>query len=171
MNSIELYINMPLDSYEVKINSQIIKETIKAKINYYKYNEIKDKTTYLSKTFNENTSSHIEITVKSINILFQYLNKKTNIQTNLYEFMLPFEFLPIFYSMNDSTFIKFLAFYIQIDLDSPFKDVAFNQPNFNLMLNTFNEFQSDYISHPISHKKVFKFNWLTKDNVFDVIVK
>jgi len=171
MNSIELYINKPLDNFDPKITPQIVKELLKEKINYYKKREITDKKTYFNKVFNEATNSHIEITIKSINIIFQVLNKKTNIQQTVHEFMLPIEFLPIFYAIDESTFLKFLAFFVEIDLEFLLKDSVFNYQNFNYMLNNFAEFELDKVGNPVNHKKVFKFSWLTKNNVFDVIVK
>jgi|LauGreDrversion4_2_1035121.scaffolds.fasta_scaffold613169_1 hypothetical protein len=171
MNSIELYINKPLDNYNPKITNQAMKEIMKEKINYYKTYEITDKKTYYNKVFNEETNSHIEITIKSVNIIFQVLNKKTNIQQTVHEIPLPLEILPLFYAMDESTFLKFLAFYIEIDLEFLLKDSIFNYKNFNYMLNNFPEFELDKIGLPVNHKKVFKFSWITKDNIFDVIVK
>jgi hypothetical protein len=173
MNSVELYINKSLDTYDPRIDKKTISEYIHHKVDFFKHNLLEDNSSHHTKTFNEGTGHQIDITVKSINIIFQLTNKNSNVHQTVFDFFLPFELLPLYYSLNFITFHKFIAFYIKLKFEGPFKEVIFNDKNFKYMMSYFSElkFEKDTFLSPASHRKVYKFPWIIESIVYDVIIK
>ena len=115
----------------------------------------------------------IELTIRSINIMFKKANQDSNSYLNEYDFYLPFEFLPIFYSLRFNSLIKFLAFYLKINFEEQSNEITFNKNEFNYMMNNFSEFnfEKDHVMLTVDHKKLYKLSWLTSNNMYDVIIK
>ena len=172
MNS-EIHLDKNLSKYETKLQTNSISDYIKNRLSYYKKNHFEDNFFTLTKTLNKNSNMPIELTIRSINIMFKKANQDSNSYLNEYDFYLPFEFLPIFYSLRFNSLIKFLAFYLKINFEEQSNEITFNKNEFNYMMNNFSEFnfEKDHVMLTVDHKKLYKLSWLTSNNMYDVIIK
>ena len=110
MNSVEIHMSKSIETYDAKVGNKSLSDFLKNSLNYLKKNNINDKTTTYTKTLNKKTNQPFEITIKSLNITFQLNNKDSNHKQIVYDFYLPFDFLPVFYSLDFKSFVKLYSF-------------------------------------------------------------
>ena len=133
--------------------------------------DIKINEISLFKNNEEYEDNQCDIKINSTKISFYKCaenSKQTNLSLELY---LPLTILPFLYLLNQPSLKKFIC--LSLKIKENIKETSLNIPALNFLMNNLKEFDFSNENRKISllsHKKNYKFLWMTNDDLYEVII-
>ena len=165
LNSLDFYWNnkdlfTPLENDYYKDYTNLIQE----RLAIIKQQESFTHLTSLNKNHNESTDYQINYIFKSFHVQMINLNNDHKYSLKNQEFYLPFSLIPVVFSLSENELFFFISSVVSFNYN--FSEIVIN---YEKALNFINKY--DFSCEVIKHPKVIKFDWITPNIIYEVIIK
>ena len=172
-NSIEYYLDTKLDCYN---NSKLIINDVRvyllSRLLFIQSNNYNPNEETYRKTVMQNTKYEMILTLNSAKISFLNGSKESKTSKLVHEIILPISITPFCYLLNEESLKKFISY--SINMKKNINETCFNIDTIRYLLRNMNEFKNLINENCdvslFSHKKVYKMNWFTESEVYEVII-